>query len=88
MKNHIGGWVGQNPFGDWEPEKKPLSVRNSQVCSCRPFNLAQVEKCLFHEFSSHTLVFDVFKGLHNMSYASDTAMIEVKAPDDQQAKSS
>lgn len=87
LSNRIGEWVGPYPVDDWDPEKELVFVRDSPVGPCRPFNLAQVKKYLRAKVSSHTFVWNVVKGLRDMSHASDTRMTEVLAPYDPRAKS-
>lgn len=87
INNRIGRWKGPYIVEDWDPGKKLAYVRDSSVGPCRPFNLAQVKKYLCPDVSAQTFAFEVFKGVRNMSHASDTRMTEVIASVDPRAES-
>lgn len=77
VNNRIGESVGPHVVDAWDPQKKLVYIRETQIGPIRPFNVTQVKKYLRPHDASHTHIPDVSKDLFQLSHTSGTFEMEV-----------
>eukprot|EP00171_Calliarthron_tuberculosum_P023324 IDg23324t1 len=67
VNHRIGEWLGPYEVDSFEPDKKLVFVRETQIGNARPFNITQVK--LYHppDELANTFLSDIHKGLQRFS---------------------